>query len=141
MTVADPRSGAPVRVVVPSVRKQVGQWLQRIVLTNSFRSNDTYAEWNNDTDSHAKTFARFIHVPSSVRRTTLDHRRGSVAYPAVQGQVWLQREGQALPADDPHFSQAAWQDAHFCTTGIWGEICRTEAAARSAAVDLRPATR
>ncbi len=53
-----PRSGAPVRMIVPDRygNKSV-KWLQRIVLTNAFKANDTYAEWNNDVDSHMKTCA------------------------------------------------------------------------------------
>jgi DMSO/TMAO reductase YedYZ molybdopterin-dependent catalytic subunit len=120
-----PESGAPVRVVVPDAygNKSV-KWLQRIVLTNSFRSNDTYAEWNNDTDSHAKTYARFIHVPSPVRAGQPVPITG-VAQVGMSGltkvQVWLQREGQPLAADDPHFSQAPWQDAQILPPpGNWG---------------------
>ncbi len=62
-----PESGAPVRMIVPDAygNKSV-KWLQRILLTNQFRANDTYAEWNNDTVSHTKTYARLIHAPAEV---------------------------------------------------------------------------
>jgi DMSO/TMAO reductase YedYZ molybdopterin-dependent catalytic subunit len=59
--------GGPVRMVVPGVygNKSV-KWLQRIVLTNEFRANDTYAEMNNDVESPMKTQARFINAPTEV---------------------------------------------------------------------------
>ena len=43
------------------------KWLQRILLTNNFQANDTYAGWNNDTESAIKTCARFVHVPEEVQ--------------------------------------------------------------------------
>ena len=110
-----PESGAPVRVVVPDAygNKSV-KWLQRIVLTNSFRSSDTYAEWNNDTESHTKTYARFIHVPSPVPAGQPIPITG-VAQVGMSGlthaQVWLQREGSEPPGNDPYFGAAPWQDA------------------------------
>ena len=42
------------------------KWLQRIVLTNDFRANDTYADANNDIESWQKSFARFVHTPERV---------------------------------------------------------------------------
>jgi DMSO/TMAO reductase YedYZ molybdopterin-dependent catalytic subunit len=110
-----PENGAPVRVVVPDAygNKSV-KWLQRIVLTNAFKANDTYAEWNNDTESHSKTFARFIHVPTEVRTGEPVPITG-VAQVGMSGlsrvQVWLQREDEPVPENDPHFTQVAWQDA------------------------------
>ncbi len=45
--------GGPVRMVIPWAHgfKSI-KWLQRIVLTNDYKINDTYAEQNNDPDSH-----------------------------------------------------------------------------------------
>ncbi len=50
--------GGPVRMVIPWAHgfKSI-KWLQRIVLTNDFKANDTYAEQNNDPESHLKTAA------------------------------------------------------------------------------------
>ena len=50
--------GGPVRMVVPWAHgfKSI-KWLQRIVLTNDFRANDTYALANNDPESHLKSAA------------------------------------------------------------------------------------
>lgn len=110
-----PENGAPVRVIVPDAygNKSV-KWLQRIVLTNRYQSNDTYAEWNNDTESHAKTYARFWQVPNPVPSGPPIPVTG-VAQVGMSGlsrvQVWLQREGEPLATDDPHFSRAAWRDA------------------------------
>jgi DMSO/TMAO reductase YedYZ molybdopterin-dependent catalytic subunit len=63
-----PKRGAPVRMIVPDGygNKSV-KWLQRIILTNNPQANDTYATWNNDTVSHIKTCARFIHTPEKVK--------------------------------------------------------------------------
>ena len=110
-----PENGAPVRVVAPDAygNKSV-KWLQRIVLTNAFKANDTYAQWNNDTESHSKTFARFIHVPTEVRTGEPVPITG-VAQVGMSGlsrvQIWLQREDEPVPENDPHFTQVAWQDA------------------------------
>ncbi len=110
-----PENGAPVRMVVPDAygNKSV-KWLQRIVLTNEFRSNDTYAEWNNDTESHSKTYARFWHVPDQVSADQAVPITG-LAQVGMSGltkvQVWVQRDGQPAPADDPYLTTAAWQDA------------------------------
>jgi hypothetical protein len=59
--------GGPVRMIVPGVyaNKSI-KWLQRIVLTNDYRVNDTYAEMNNDVESNLKTNARFIQPPSEI---------------------------------------------------------------------------
>jgi DMSO/TMAO reductase YedYZ molybdopterin-dependent catalytic subunit len=54
--------GGPVRVVVPGTygSKSV-KWVERIVLTNDYRANDSdAADFNNDAESALKTRARFI---------------------------------------------------------------------------------
>lgn len=110
-----PENGAPVRMIVPDAygNKSV-KWLQKIVLTNQCKANDTYAEWNNDTVSHSKTYARFIHVPSEVRAGQGVPITG-LAQVGMSGlskvQVWLQPEDEPVPKEDPHFSTAPWQDA------------------------------
>lgn len=50
--------GGPVRMVIPWAHgfKSI-KWLQHIAVTNDYRANDTYAEKNNDPDSHLKTAA------------------------------------------------------------------------------------
>jgi DMSO/TMAO reductase YedYZ molybdopterin-dependent catalytic subunit len=51
--------GGPVRMIVPWAHgfKSI-KWLQRIVLTNNFQANDTYAAANNDPESYLKSRRR-----------------------------------------------------------------------------------
>jgi DMSO/TMAO reductase YedYZ molybdopterin-dependent catalytic subunit len=58
--------GGPVRMVVPWAHgfKSI-KWLQRIVLTNDYRANDTYALANNDPESYLKTAAYLAKSPPS----------------------------------------------------------------------------
>jgi DMSO/TMAO reductase YedYZ molybdopterin-dependent catalytic subunit len=42
------------------------KWLQRIVVTNDYKANDTYAEQNNDPESHLKTAAYLDDLPAKV---------------------------------------------------------------------------
>jgi DMSO/TMAO reductase YedYZ molybdopterin-dependent catalytic subunit len=110
-----PKRGGPVRMIVPDGygNKSV-KWLQRIVLTNNFQANDTYAGWNNDTESAIKTCARFVNAPKA----------GKGAVPlAITGlaqvgpaglskvQYWLRPRAEVLPDNDPYFAQGDWQDA------------------------------
>ena len=56
--------GGPVRMVIPWAHgfKSI-KWLQRIVVTNDYKANDTYAEQNNDPESHLKTAAYLDDLP------------------------------------------------------------------------------
>lgn len=109
------KRGGPVRMLVPEAYgfKSV-KWLQRVVLTNDYRANDTYALANNDIDSPMKTFARFVQVPPSARAGEPIPLTG-LAQVGVSGlakvQVWLHPQEVPLPADDPHFIGAPWRDA------------------------------
>ncbi len=60
--------GGPVRMIVPWAHgfKSI-KWLQGIVLTNDYRANDTYAEANNDPESHLKTAAYLAELPKKFR--------------------------------------------------------------------------
>ncbi len=110
-----PRSGAPVRMIVPDRygNKSV-KWLQRIVLTNAFKANDTYAEWNNDVDSHMKTCARFIQAPKEATAGQPIAITG-LAQVGMSGlskvQYWLCPREEELPNDAPFFAGADWTDA------------------------------
>jgi len=59
--------GGPVRMVIPWAHgfKSI-KWLQRIVLTNDYKANDTYAEQNNDPESHLKTAAYSNDLPAKI---------------------------------------------------------------------------
>lgn len=109
------KRGGPVRMMVPEAYgfKSV-KWLQRVVLTNHYAANDTYEQWNNDLDSPMKTFARFAHVPQTAQAGEAVRITG-LAQVGLSGlarvQYFLQRKDEPLPADDPWFSRANWQDA------------------------------
>ncbi|HYW80865.1 MAG TPA: molybdopterin-dependent oxidoreductase, partial [Thermoguttaceae bacterium] len=110
-----PKAGAPVRLLVPGEygNKSV-KWLQHVVLTNEWKANDTYAEWNNDTVSKMKTCARFLQTPKTAKAGRPIPITG-VAQVGMSGlkkvQVWLHPEGDPLPGGDPYFTKADWQDA------------------------------
>ena len=59
--------GGPVRMVIPWAHgfKSI-KWLQRIVVTNDYRANDTYAEQNNDPESPLKTAAYLDSLPAKI---------------------------------------------------------------------------
>jgi DMSO/TMAO reductase YedYZ molybdopterin-dependent catalytic subunit len=109
------KRGGPVRVIVPEeYANRSVKWLQRIMLTNSYQANDTYAKWNNDTVSHLKTCARFIHTPKTITAGEPAAITG-VAQVGMSGlskvQYWLAPQGGPLPDNDPYFSKADWKDA------------------------------
>jgi DMSO/TMAO reductase YedYZ molybdopterin-dependent catalytic subunit len=109
------RRGGPVRMVVPEAYgfKSV-KWLQRVVLTNDYRANDTYHSGNNDLESPMKTFARFVEVPSTAKAGQPIPING-LAQIGVSGlskvQYWLHPHDAPLPADDPNFERGNWLDA------------------------------
>ena len=59
--------GGPVRMVIPWAHgfKSI-KWLQHIVVTNDYKANDTYAEQNNDPESHLKTAAYLDDMPAKI---------------------------------------------------------------------------
>jgi len=59
--------GGPVRMVIPWAHgfKSI-KWLQRIIVTNDYKANDTYAEQNNDPESHLKTAAYLDDLPPKI---------------------------------------------------------------------------
>jgi hypothetical protein len=91
------------------------KWLQRIMLTNNYQANDTYALKNNDTVSHIKTCARFIHTPEKIKAGQPTPITG-VAQVGMSGlskvQYWLHPQDKPLPEDDPYFTKADWKDAY-----------------------------
>ena len=109
------KRGGPVRMLVPDAygNKSV-KWLQCIMLTNNYQANDTYALWNNDTESPIKTCARFVHTPKTFKTREPVPVTG-VAQVGMSNlskvQYWLCRHEQSLPDDDPYFTRAPWKDA------------------------------
>ena len=108
--------GGPVRMIVP----------EAYGFTNAHQSDDTYANGNNDINSWLKTFARFGDLPdklSAMEELTL-HGNAQVGISGLkQVQYWVRDVSTPLPANDPHFTQAPWQDAQivpFDGSGIAG---------------------
>jgi hypothetical protein len=119
--------GGPVRMIVPEAYgfKSV-KWLQRIGFTNAHQADDTYANGNNDTNSWLKTFARFGDLPAQINAGEPLPLQGN-AQVGISGlkqvQYWLRDVNAVLPPNDPHFTQAPWQDAQivpFEGSGIAG---------------------
>jgi DMSO/TMAO reductase YedYZ molybdopterin-dependent catalytic subunit len=110
-----PEAGAPVRMIVPGVyaNKSI-KWLQRVVLTNDFHANDTYANANNDVESPLKTQARFIHAPKEIQAGKAAALTG-LAQVGMSGlskvQYCVKAADQPWPEDDPQRSKADWQQA------------------------------
>jgi DMSO/TMAO reductase YedYZ molybdopterin-dependent catalytic subunit len=107
--------GGPVRMIVPWAHgfKSI-KWLQHIVLTNDYKANDTYAEKNNDPESHLKTAAYFDDMPNQFAGAELVPLSGL----AISGWSGLRRveywvrpavdPPQDLPDDDPAWEGATW---------------------------------
>ena len=111
----DSERGGPVRVVVPEAYgfKSI-KWLTRVVLTNLYHANDTYAEGNNDIESWLKTFAATLSVPREVKAgesipVTGYAQVGLAGLSKVQ--VWIQSNAVEWPSGDPYFATAPWTDA------------------------------
>lgn len=109
--------GGPVRMVVPWAHgfKSI-KWLQKIVLTNRYDNNDTYAERNNDPESYLKTAAYFedkepetfaAGEPILIRGTAM------VGWPGLERvEYWLRPDAGAdgkLADDDPAWTKALWK--------------------------------
>jgi hypothetical protein len=107
--------GGPVRIIVPEAYGfKAVKWLQRVVFTNAHQSDDTYANGNNDTNSCPKTFARFAELPEEIKagEPLAIHGNAQVGISGLtKVQYWLCKTGEPLPANDPHFTKAPWQDA------------------------------
>jgi DMSO/TMAO reductase YedYZ molybdopterin-dependent catalytic subunit len=120
------KRGGPVRMLVPgSYGNASVKWLQRILLTNNYQANDTYALWNNDTDSAIKTCARFIHTPKTMKAGEPAPITG-IAQVGMSGlskvQHWVSPRGEPQAKDDPYFTKAGWKDATILPppTQHWG---------------------
>jgi hypothetical protein len=120
-----PKRGGPVRMIVPGFygNKSV-KWLQRVILTNNPRLNDTYAEWNNDTESPLKTYASFRTASEKVKDGQTVFISGSAQIGRsglATVQYRLDPEDRHLPADDPFFTNGDWKDAEILPPpGHWG---------------------
>lgn len=109
-------NGGPVRLIVPGLYGNRSiKWLQKILVTNRYQANDTYAEGNNDVESTIKTCARFIHTPDKARAGQKFAFTG-LAQVGVSGlkkvQYWIHPAGKALPGNDPYMINGIWHDAY-----------------------------
>lgn len=107
--------GGPVRMIVPGAygNKSV-KWLQRVVLTNDYKANDSDAGLNNDTESPMKTRARFINAPKEIPPEKPTALTG-MAQVGISGldkvQYCVHSQKDPWPADDPYRAKADWKDA------------------------------
>ena len=124
--------GGPVRMVVPWAHgfKSI-KWLQHIRLTNDYQANDTYAEKNNDPESHLKTAAYLDDVVVSGRSVQV----GGWAISGLSGlshvETWLRPAGAAVLKDeDPAWQTAVWKRAELDPQPDWGAVLPAGVAAR-----------
>jgi DMSO/TMAO reductase YedYZ molybdopterin-dependent catalytic subunit len=131
--------GGPVRMIVPWAHgfKSI-KWLQRIVLTNDYKANDTYALQNNDPESSLKTAAY-------LGREDLTFRAGEpvviegIAIAGCSGlkrvEYWLREAassgaGKELDDDDPDWRTADWRPCELMDPpGDWRVVLPTGTAA------------
>ena len=90
------------------------KWLQRIVLTNDYKSNDSDGELNNDPENAIKTRARFVTAPKE-GATGKPVALTGFAQAGLSGlskvQYCAHSQKQPWPADDPYWTTAEWKDA------------------------------
>ncbi|MEQ2006194.1 MAG: molybdopterin-dependent oxidoreductase [Limisphaerales bacterium] len=89
--------GGPVRMVIPWAHgfKSI-KWLQRIVVTNDYKANDTYAEQNNDPEAPLKTAAYLDTLPAKIPAGQPVHVGGLV----ISGLSGLKRVEYSLTRGD-----------------------------------------
>jgi DMSO/TMAO reductase YedYZ molybdopterin-dependent catalytic subunit len=115
--------GGPVRMVVPWAHgfKSI-KWLQHIRLTNDYKTNDTYAEKNNDPESYLKTAAYLDDVVVSEKAAHI----GGWAISGLSGlshvETWLRPAGVALTDDSPEWQQAKWEFASLDAPPDWPSL-------------------
>ena len=100
------------------------KWLNRLVLSNLFHANDTYANGNNDVDSWMKTFARSLIRPDKIVAGQPIPITG-YAQVGISGlqkvEVSMMPKSHEFPASDPYFTTAAWKPAHILPApDTWG---------------------
>ena len=101
--------GGPVRMVIPWAHgfKSI-KWLQRIVVTNDYKANDTYAEQNNDPESALKTAAYLDNLPAKLPAAQPVPVGGLV----ISGLSGLKRVEYCLtPASAPADAPEQWTEA------------------------------
>ncbi|HWE01502.1 MAG TPA: molybdopterin-dependent oxidoreductase [Tepidisphaeraceae bacterium] len=114
-----PVRGGPVRMVVPWAHgfKSV-KWLQKVVLTNNYQANDTYALAKNDPESYLKTAAYFDDTrPSTFAANAPIEIRGTAmtGWPGLDRiEYWIRPDPgdkKDLADTDPVWAGAEWKPA------------------------------
>ena len=111
-----PERGGPVRMIVPWAHgfKSI-KWLQRIVLTNDYKANDTYALQNNDPDSYLKTAAYLDKGPNAYKAgdSVVIEGTAMAGWSGLKRvEYWLRPDGGTggkLDDDDPAWTSAEWR--------------------------------
>jgi len=106
--------GGPVRMIVPSAYgSKCIKWVQRVVLTNEFKANDSDADLNNDPENALKTRARFVNALKEIPSGKPFALTG-MAQVGVSGlskvQYCVHSQQDRWPADDPYLAKADWKD-------------------------------
>jgi len=110
--------GGPVRMIVPWAHgfKSI-KWLQHIALTNDYKANDTYAEKNNDPESHLKTAAYLDGLPKHFAAGEAVTVSGLViaGWSGLKKVEYWMRPAPNPPAelsdDDPAWRSATWVES------------------------------
>ena len=124
------KRGGPVRLVIPWAHgfKSI-KWLQRIAVTNDFKANDTYANANNDPESHLKTAAYIDHAPEKFSAGQPIFFTG-LALAGLSGlqrvEWWLHRvdpDAKPVVVDDETYRAAQWTPCELeAPPGDWSSV-------------------
>ncbi|MEO6787323.1 MAG: molybdopterin-dependent oxidoreductase [Chthoniobacteraceae bacterium] len=109
------KRGGPVRMIIPWAHgfKSI-KWLQRISVTNDWKAMDTYANANNDPESHLKTAAYIDQAPEKFPAGQPVFMSG-LALAGLSGlqrvEYWLHRvepDSKPVAQDDETYRAAMW---------------------------------
>lgn len=118
------KRGGPVRIIVPeSYGFKSVKWMTRVMLSNRFTANDTYARFNNTTESWMKSLARFASTPGKVPPDTSIPLSG-IAQVGTAGLVRVQvlLKPAADQTEDHWRDDRGWMDADILAppNDAWG---------------------
>ncbi len=120
--------GGPVRMVIPWAHgfKSI-KWLQHIVVTNDYKANDTYAEQNNDPESHLKTAAYLDEMPAKFTTSQPVSISGTV----ISGLSGLKRVEYSLERTDAPAAAEQWIEAQLeAPPADWSSVLPAGVSAR-----------
>ncbi|MBL6765136.1 MAG: molybdopterin-dependent oxidoreductase [Verrucomicrobiae bacterium] len=121
--------GGPVRMIVPWAHgfKSI-KWLRNIYVTNDHRTNDTYADNNNDPESRLKTAAYVDDGPKRIRvgETALLSGRVISGLSGVRRvEYWVRKVGkdsEMLEYDAPELLLGPWVPCDLEAQPDWSEV-------------------